>query len=78
MSGQRKGFLVPSTTQGRYALDDAQEGPELTSGRRVAVWLGGNWANGSIEFSKRLGGYYFIATDGSVCGLCTDMRVRLL
>src|ERR1700730_7570359 len=23
-------------------------------------------------------GYYFLATDGTVCGLCTGMKVRLL
>jgi hypothetical protein len=70
--------LVPSTNRGRYALDDPQYGADLTSGMRVSVWLGGYWAKGSIEHDSRLGGYYFIASDGSVCGLCSDMQVRLL
>ena len=78
--------LVVSTNRGRYALDDP-EGQDITAGDRIAVWLGGQWTLGSVEHAGSLyvnessrraeRGYYFVARNGGVCGLCTGMRVRL-
>ena len=79
--------LVPSTNWGRYALDDP-EGQDITSGDRMAIWLSGQWIEGSVEHAGKLyasessgraeSGYSFIASTGGVCGLCTGMNVRLL
>jgi hypothetical protein len=78
--------LVPSTNAGRYALDDPISGPDVTSGQPLAVLLGGHWIEGRVEHagnlyvSRRSGkaerGYYFIANDGTMCGLCAGMQVR--
>ena len=79
--------LVPSTSRGRYALDDPLHGQDLTSGQSLALLLGGCWIDGSIEHASGLyaiekalqsvsSGYYFLASDGNVCGLCTGMKVR--
>ena len=73
--------LVPSTSRGRYALDDPLSGQDLTSGQSLALLLGGCWIDGSIEYASCLyanehmpqavySGYYFLASDGNVCGLC--------
>jgi hypothetical protein len=82
--------LVASSNKGRYALDDPETGHDLTSGESVAIWLGGQWIPGHIEHGREryasshlvsqriLPGYYFIARDGAVCGLCTGMQVRLI
>jgi hypothetical protein len=79
--------LVASRNRGRYALDEP-DGLDLTAGAAVAVWLGGQWIAGQIEHAGRLyavertgqseRGYYFLAADGSCCGLCSGMRVRLI
>jgi hypothetical protein len=72
------GILVNSTVQGRYALDDPQEGREFTSGDVVTILLGGHYIAGTIEHSRKKGGYYFVAhDDGTVCGLCPGMHVRV-
>jgi hypothetical protein len=78
--------LVASRNRGRYALDDP-DGPDLTAGEAIAVWLGGQWIAGHIEHAgslyavERTGqterGYFFCASDGTICGLCSGMRVRL-
>lgn len=77
--------LVPSTNRGRYALDDPN-GPDLTSGDDLTIRLGKHWIAGHIEAGRRYAsehtgqterGYYFIAVDGNVCGLCTGMQVRI-
>ena len=82
--------LVASSIKGRYALDDPEEGHDLTSGEPLAILLGGQWTLGHIEHSRQryacahlvsqhlLPGYYFIAHDGTVCGLCIGMQVRLI
>ena len=82
--------LVASSTKGRYALDDPETGHDLTSGEPIAILLGGHWIEGHIEYGRQrytssplisqriLPGYYFIARDGAVCGLCTGMQVRLI
>jgi hypothetical protein len=80
--------LVPSTNRGRYALDDPHTGHDLTSGEALALLLGGQWIEGRVEHgsnlyaSERSGqlekGYYFIDSNGQICGLCTGMQVRLL
>ncbi len=82
--------LVASSNRGRYALDDPDH--HLTTGQPLAMLLGGSWTPGRVEHSTspdaegcyvltgmaqvRIG-YYFIAQDGSVCGLCTGMQVRV-
>lgn len=78
--------LVPSTNAGRYALDDPVSGPHVTSGQPLAVLLGGYWIEGRVEHAGNLyasrgkgkaeRGYSFIATDGTICGLCAGMQVR--
>jgi hypothetical protein len=79
--------LVPSTSRGRYALDDPVSGQDITSGQPLLILLGGHWIEGSIEHAGELyalehaaqpvsSGYYFLANDGSVCGLCAGMKVR--
>ena len=79
--------LVPSTSRGRYALDDPLHGQDLTSGQSLTLLLGGRWIDGSIEHASCLyanehmpqavsSGYYFLASDGNVCGLCAGMKVR--
>jgi Domain of unknown function (DUF5348) len=80
--------LVPSTKRGRYALDDSQTGHDLTSGEVLALLLGGQWIEGRVEHSRSLyasersgqmeKGYYFIDSNGQICGLCTGMKIRLL
>jgi Domain of unknown function (DUF5348) len=82
-----EGILVASSNRGRYALNDAEEGCDLTSGDVCEVWLGGQWARGSIEHTHSLyadevtnrieRGYYFRAEGGGICGLCVGMKVRL-
>jgi hypothetical protein len=79
----QEGRLQASSNRGRYALDST--GGDLTSGNRCDIWLGGLWIAGSIEHAGRLyadessghalRGYYFVADDGGMCGLCVGMRV---
>ncbi len=87
--------LVPSSNDGRFALDFAG-GQDITSGLPIAVYLGDTWIQGSVEHAPDLypnedvqylvnerlprttGGYYFIARNGGVCGLCVGMKVHLL
>lgn len=85
--------LVASRNPGRYALDE-QGGGDVTTGQPLAILLGGRWIEGRIEHSHPTHpdvgcyaltgvpgvkiGYYFVATGGMVCGLCTGMQVRLI
>jgi hypothetical protein len=88
MRGAKTYTLIISTNRGRYALDGPQYGHDLPSGEPIAILLGEQWIEGRIEHAgrsyaiERTGqaekGYYFIANDGSVCGLCTGMKVRRL
>jgi hypothetical protein len=79
--------LVISSSRGRYALNDAVYGQDITSGQALAIMLDGHWIEGSIEHAGGLyaleqaaqpasSGYYFLASDGNVCGLCAGMKVR--
>jgi len=88
MSNETMYTLVPSTNRGRYALDDPVSGPDVTSGQPLAVLLGGYWVDGRVEHTSNLYasersrqaecGYYFTAADdGTICGLCAGMQVRL-
>ncbi len=81
-------MLVASTNRGRYALD-RPDGPDVTSGAVIAVQLGGQWIEGSIEHTGNLyaveyglralvSGYYFQATRGGVSGVCVGMKVKVL
>ncbi len=91
MSDETVYTLVASSNRGRYALDDPVYGHDVTSGEYIAILLGGRWVEGRIEHGREryasahlisqrlLPGYYFIASgDGTVCGLCTGMQVRLI
>ena len=82
-----EGTLVASDNRGRYAIDDPTYGHDLTGGETCEIFLAGNWIPGSIEHGPQLyavesigqsaqKGYYFIAADGSICGLCCGMKVR--
>jgi hypothetical protein len=89
--GESEDVLVASSNAGRYQV--GKDGPDLTTGCRCQVWLGGRWHFGTVWHSKRRGatdglmaverpagvatGYYLLLDDGSVCGLCTGMLVRL-
>src|SRR5690348_793664 len=91
----RKGSIMNSTVstlgfssnRGRYALDDAIYGRDLSSGRAIESLLGGRWIAGRVESAldictslagKMFGSYYFIAGEtGETCGLCAGMKVRL-
>ncbi|HZU01579.1 MAG TPA: DUF5348 domain-containing protein [Ktedonobacteraceae bacterium] len=82
-----EGPLVLSSNRGRYAIGDPATGPDLTSGDRCEILLGGHWIPGSVEVAyvysieelphQQVKGYFFIASDGGRCGLCTGMRVRI-
>ena len=77
MAAVLEGRLVASVNPGRFAVDDAVSGPDLTSGRAVKLLIGGEWVAGRIEYASCYGGYYFIASDGGVYALCAGMRVKL-
>ena len=88
MSEDTVSTLVISTTRGRYSLDDPVHGQDITSGQALAILLNRYWIEGSIEHAGGLyalehaaqsvsSGYYFLANDGNVCGLCAGMRVRV-
>ena len=83
-------ILVASSTRGRYALDDATYGHDVTSGERIAIFLGGRWITGRVEHGYLLystagdiaemgvtSGYYFVSDKGDRCGLCVGMKVKL-
>lgn len=81
--------LVASSNRGRYALD-TPDGADLNSGQPLSILLAGQWIDGRVEHSgpgdnegrysitgmneQRIG-YYFIANNGGVCGLCVGMEV---
>lgn len=46
-----EGRLVPSTNSGRYAIGDADSGPDLSSGVVIDVRIGGCWVRGRVEHS---------------------------
>jgi Domain of unknown function (DUF5348) len=86
MSNETVYTLVPSTNRGRYALEDPVEGRDITGGDALAIQLDGRWIEGRVEHARlyaiaRTGqveqGYYFIARNGGICGLCVGMKVRL-
>lgn len=62
--------------------------PDLTAGMLIEVCLGGRWIRGSVQYGfvytaplphdDTIGGYYFVASDGSVAGLCIGMKVRII
>ncbi len=84
----REGLLVLSSNSGRYAIADASEGMDLTSGTICEIFFGprGEWIRGSVEHESGIyaeegnprghGGYYFIGP-GGIVGLCTGMKVRV-
>ena len=88
MSNGKEGKLVHSTNSGRYAIDDPETGGEVVRGQKCAIFLGGNWIHGVVEHRGNLyaiegpaqqaySGYYFIADEGGICGLCNDMKIRM-
>ena len=86
-----EGTLVPSTNGGRYAVN-SPDGVDLRSGDIIEIYLGGHWIMGAVEHTGQVyvieryllvrespvAGYYFVAQDGSVCGLLVGMKVRVL
>ena len=46
--------LVPSTSHGRYALDDPVTGQDVTSGDVLLILLSGHWTQGSVEHANGL------------------------
>lgn len=66
---------------------EGEDYPELSSGTVVEVCIGRQWIKGSIEHAPVyatqrvsggvISGYFFIAKDGGVCGLCEGMKVRI-
>jgi hypothetical protein len=85
----REGLLVLSSNSGRYAIADANEGMDLTSGTVCEIFFGsrGEWIKGSIEHEasgiyaeegnpRGHGGYYFIGA-GGIVGLVVGMRIRV-
>lgn len=52
MSQEHIYTLVASSNHGRLAGDDPAFGPDLTSGRAVAVLLGERWIAGTVEGSR--------------------------
>ena len=81
MEDHRVSTLVPSISRGRYALDDPVTGQDVTAGDVLQVLLGGQWVKGKVEHAGGLyvlelgaepvtSGYYFLASDGGICGLC--------
>ena len=45
-----EGSLVLSDNRGRYAVGHATNGPDLSSGRSIQVFLDGRWASGVVEY----------------------------
>lgn len=87
-----EGHLRFSSNSGRYQIGEAEDAPDLTAGDACEVWLGGQWVSGYVEHAGKVyaversavrggltsvPGYYFIAHDGSLCGLCLGMKVRI-
>lgn len=78
-----------SSNSGRYQVGSDELAPDVTSGAACEIYLNGTWTPGHIEHAPvyaverhvvskaKISGYYFIARDGSVCGLCVGMRVRI-
>ena len=77
---------------GRYSIivdsNSVFARPDLHSDFAVSVRLAGQWIDGHIRHNTEgryaietpkgvYHGYYFEALDGSVCGLCVGMWVRL-
>lgn len=76
--GEQEGILVPSTNRGRFALDDAVEGRDITSGDVVSLLVDGQWVAGQVEHSlKHHGGYYLLAHNGNTYPLRAGMKARL-
>lgn len=88
----QQGTLVISSNLGRYAVCttgsvefDDETYPDLHAGMLIEVYLGGHWVQGSVEFAgvyvtpidHVMSGYYFIARDGSMVGLCVGTKVRI-
>lgn len=80
-----RGFLRFSSNTGRYCV--GENGPELLSGDRCAIRIGGGWVRGTVKHSasrytsegqRGSAGYIFLSDDGEVCGLCYGMQVRVL
>ena len=51
--GYVEGVLGASSNPGRYEV--GQDGPDLTTGCRCQVWLGGRWHFGMVWHSKARG-----------------------
>ncbi len=83
----QQGTLILSSNEGRYAVCTTDNGsyPDLTAGTLIEVRLGGHWVQGCVEFAPVYiaphmdnASYYFVASDGSVAGLCMGMKVRII
>jgi hypothetical protein len=77
---------------GRYAIlvDEGNvfANPDLHTDFHCWIKLAGMWIEGAIRHGNKMysierpkgcySGYYFQALDGSVCGLCIGMKVRIV
>lgn len=81
-----EGTLVLSSNRACYAVGDPMHGPDLSTGRPIEIFLGGQWVPGHVDHGARyaanapayVDGYCFISDSGDICGLCCGMRVRTL
>lgn len=81
-----EGKLVVSDNRGRYAVN-VPYGRDLTAGDVIEIHVGEVWIRGRVEHQAQLyavgylmpaqAGYVFYADNGSRCGLCVGMKVRL-
>lgn len=68
--------LVHSTNRGRFALDDAQYGRDLTCGDVISVQSGKLWIRGHVEHTQKVG-YYLDVDKGVSFPLRAGMKVQL-
>ncbi len=69
--------IYPTTDAGTFACG-SPDGRELRDGQALEVLLGGHWIAGFIEHHPHAVAQFIAQDDQRPCGLCPQMRVRLL